>query len=53
MPHTQKVRAALGDGHLWEGPEEVLPKMDEGERAVMGWIYFAEEVAPGRNLLRE
>jgi hypothetical protein len=43
---------ALEDVYL-PGADPTTPKTDEGERAMLGWIYFAEEVAPGRILLWE
>jgi len=48
VPQIQKVRAALGDMYL--PGADPAPKTDESERAMMGWIYFAEEVALGRIL---
>lgn len=55
VSHTQKVRAALGVGYLGEGHPPEVPRADEGERVVMGmgWIYFAEELAPERDLLQK
>jgi hypothetical protein len=51
VPHTLKEPVALGDGYLVE--PDPSPKTDDGERAVMDWIYFVESVGPGRILLRE
>jgi hypothetical protein len=54
VSQIQKVHAAaaaLGDMYL--PGADLTPKTDEGGRAMMGWIYFAEDVAPGRILLWE
>jgi hypothetical protein len=48
VPQIQKVRAVLGDVNL--PGADPTPKTDEGGRTMMGWIYFAEHVAPGRIL---
>jgi hypothetical protein len=51
VPQIQKVWAALGGVYL--PGADPAPNTDEGERAMMGWIYFAQDVAPGRILLWE
>jgi hypothetical protein len=49
VSQIQRVRVARGGVCL--PAADPTPKTDEGERAMLGWIYFAEEVAPGRILL--
>jgi hypothetical protein len=46
VSQTQKVRVALQqDGYLGEAHLVKVPKTDEGENAVLGWMYFAAERA--------
>jgi len=51
VSQIQKVRAVLGDVYL-PGADRAQ-RTDEGEKAMMGWIYFAGEMAPGRILVAE